>query len=395
MRIHSALALLLLAACGPVDVGGDRSDGGDVPDAAGRSDGSDTPDASDVPDAGDAPDAGEQPDAGDTPDGGFVAGDPITAPAETWTYVPFPDAKCGNGTETGIGVNLKPGATTLVVHLQGGGACWEVGACYIMKTATHVEDVVQQAVVLNESLNVSRSVLFDRLDVTNPLRDAHQVYVPYCTGDLHAGTRVQRYEALGQVRDLHHVGALNMEAYLRRLVPTMAGVERVVLAGISAGGYGTLFHWWRFQEAFGPSVRVDVLDDSGIPVSMAWDRFGTASAAWAIAWPPGCTDCATGGFSKLLPYYASTMTAPHRFGLLAFRDDNVIASYFGLQTVDIRNGLDALKAATPANQRFYLLDGTSHVLADQPGRTTSSGTTVRDWIRAFVTDDATWTHAGP
>ena len=33
-------------------------------------------------------------------------GDPITAPAETWTWVPTDGMQCGNGAATGIGVNL-------------------------------------------------------------------------------------------------------------------------------------------------------------------------------------------------------------------------------------------------------------------------------------------------
>ena len=37
----------------------------------------------------------------------ITLGEPITAPAETWTFVPFPDAHCMNGESTGIGINLS------------------------------------------------------------------------------------------------------------------------------------------------------------------------------------------------------------------------------------------------------------------------------------------------
>ena len=43
----------------------------------------------------------------------------IETPAREWTFVPFDDAFCADGTTTGIGVN--PGGR-LVIYLMGGGA---------------------------------------------------------------------------------------------------------------------------------------------------------------------------------------------------------------------------------------------------------------------------------
>lgn len=336
-----------------------------------------------------AADAGRQ-DAGQSD-----AGEPITAAAETWTYVHFPDAHCGNGTETGIGVNLEPGARTLVLFLQGGGACWEASACYVVKSASHVEDTVQSQVVLAEAQDPSLRPLFDRADAANPLRGAHQVYMPYCTGDLHAGTHVQHYELLGQSRDLHHVGAQNQDAFLRRLVPTFSQVDRVILAGLSAGGYGTQLNAWRVQRAFGPGVRVDLLDDSGIPVAMESSRFGTAMAAWLLEWPPGCADCPTQGFPALLPWNAHLLPAPSRQALLANRQDGTIALYFGLSGAEVQSGLDQLQAVAAANQRFYLLDGTAHVVLANPQQATSTGVVALDWLHQFELDGGTFSSAGP
>jgi hypothetical protein len=307
--------------------------------------------------------------------------------------VPFPEAQCGNGTETGIGVNLSPGSKTLLIFLQGGGACWEVGACYVLKSAVHVEDTVQAQTVLAEATADALKPVFDRADPTNPLRDAHQVYMPYCTGDLHQGTHVQRYELLGQTRDLHHVGALNQEAFLARLALTFPSVERVVVAGISAGGYGAALNAWRVQQAFGARVRVDLLDDSGILVAMESSRFGTAKQAWQPVWPPSCTTCAADGYPALLQSNAHDLTG--RQAYLANRQDGTIALYFGLTGDQVAAGLDAQRAAAGANQFFYLVDGTAHVVLASPQQKTSTGVVAADWLHAFETDGSTLTSVGP
>ena len=38
----------------------------------------------------------------------FTPGEPIDVAPMTWTYVNFPGAKCRDGEETGIGININP-----------------------------------------------------------------------------------------------------------------------------------------------------------------------------------------------------------------------------------------------------------------------------------------------
>ncbi len=327
----------------------------------------------------------------------------MTADADTpptsWTWLPVEGARCGNGSDTGLALRASPDAsTTLLVLVQGGGACWEVGACYGLKTAAYVEDTLGEAAIVAQAKAHSKRVLMDRDDVDNPLRDAHQAFLPYCTGDLHLGTRVQTYEALGQTRDLHHVGALNMQAFADRLATSFPDATRVVLFGLSAGGYGALFNATRFQAAFGPGVRVDVLSDGGLPIDMAWDRFAGAVKVWAPEWPAGCDDCED-GLSQVLPFLADALPAPSRVGVVSFRQDAVIAGYFGLPVDGVQQALDQQKLAAASNQRFFLADGLDHVLTDKAWTTAPSATGApisgRAWIHAFAGDDPGWDHAGP
>ena len=90
------------------------------------------PDAA-VPDAA-AFDAATVPDAAEPTDGSIgdaaVDASPITAPADTWTWVDFPESRCANDSATGLGVNLHPGATNVLVYFEGGGACSSADTCW-------------------------------------------------------------------------------------------------------------------------------------------------------------------------------------------------------------------------------------------------------------------------
>ena len=54
-------------------------------------------------------------------------GEPIQAKPNSWQWVPFPGTACADGSPTGLGVNLSPGATRAFIYFEGGGACWDYG----------------------------------------------------------------------------------------------------------------------------------------------------------------------------------------------------------------------------------------------------------------------------
>jgi Pectinacetylesterase len=328
-------------------------------------------------------------DGGGASDAGW--GQPITAPNETWTFVAFPEARCGNGISTGIAVNLTTRSKDVVLYLQGGGACWDPSTCYVLRTTAHFEDTMDEAAVLAEARQAN--YLFDRARADNPFRNASFVYVPYCTGDLHGGTAPHTYSALGQTRTGHHVGALNVAAYLSRLAPTFSGATRVWLAGASAGGFGAVINWWRVQQAFG-GVRVDVLDDSGTFVEPVAGRFEQMRDAWSLQLPPGCSAC-DAGFSNFLPHYAQA-PGSGRLALLSTTQDGVIAAYFGISGPEFEQRLAALRAAMAGEQRSYVTAGTQHVLLGQnPFPRADGGVALTDWLAQFASGDGGWSSQGP
>jgi hypothetical protein len=363
-------------------------------------------DASAPPVDGTAPSDAGPADLGPEPDGqptflhdaGYDDGGapmPFTGANETWQGVTIPGTHCGNGSPMVVGVNLTTRSNDVVVYFQGGGACWDYTTCFQLGTASHATDTLTAADVTAEASG-GTSFLFER-NAQNPFQNASYVYIPYCTGDAHAGANVATFtDTSGGSHTMHFEGAHNTELVLEAMAATRPTTTHVFLVGASAGGYGVLANWWRAQEIFA-GARVDALSDSGLPLDVPATRWRLFLSTWGFDLPPNCADCASIG--DAVPYYARTMQPPHRFGLLAFLNDSVIPGFYGESAGGIRIGLLALRMQTQQtqNMRTFYVDMQGHVLMQTPDNLTAgaSGPTVRAWITQFATDDPAWTDVGP
>lgn len=352
--------------------------------------------------AGPAPSASTDPtvpsganDGGVVDDGapGIALGEPIVAAPGTWTWVPFADSACANGSPTGIGVN--PGAgKRLVLYLEGGGACWSALSCYTLETATYVSAGYGKKDFDAQSSTFTRGV-FDRTLADNPFKDDSFVYVPYCTGDVHAGDKEVDHEG----KLTKHVGRRNLDAFLKRVVPTFAGVDRVVLSGSSAGGFGAAFNFGRVQRAFGTAKRVDLVDDSGPPFPASQSAY---LAEWQAAWdlasaaPPGCSACA-GDPAAALPYYL-TAYPKARFALLSYVDDSVIPQFYSMGSAQFSSALNELVATTfdpSSNARAFIVAGSGHTMLRSASPAASGTVPLWRWLTTMMDDTATWSTARP
>ncbi len=322
-------------------------------------------------------------------------GQPITTPKEQWSWVPFDNAFCANGSTTGIGANITDKSSKVVIYLMGGGACWNDLTCYGVKTAVNIESGYGEAQFESDAKNLNGS-LFDRTDPDNPLKDASYFFVPYCTGDVHAGDNP---DAVYGGKPTKHVGFANMKAFLSRIVATFPGAERVLLSGSSAGGFGAGFNWWQTQQAFG-GVRVDLLDDSGPPLPSPY-LSQSLEGQWRAAWnlnatlPEGCAECQT-DLSAIFGFYAEKLPK-NRAALLSYTHDQVIASYYQIPQSQVAEGLAALATEldTYENTRYYYVDGNSHVLLGDPAGVSQNGVVLKTWITQMVTDDSAWKNVKP
>ena len=329
-----------------------------------------------------------------------------------WQYVPIDGSQCMNGTPTGIGVNLGTSGD-LVIYMEGGGACFNDDTC---KHAAHPNGWGPSDFAVN--IGPYNIGLFDRLDDANPFHDATFVFVPYCTGDVHAGSKP---DGMG---GRTFVGYLNVGHILDYLVPKSTAVTRVIVAGSSAGGFGALMNYDRTQTAFG-ATPVHLLDDSGPPLA---DMYLTPCLqkmfrdAWNLdaALPAGCTACQQadgGGLLNALGYLADAHP-DRRMGIVTSNRDGTIRSFYSYGYPDCQSGATNYQLmdesvynagitdmrdralAGHSNFRVYTKDSVDHVWLLYEPETISphadgSGVHLADWLHDMMDEGADWKSVAP
>ena len=319
-------------------------------------------------------------------------GSAMSAPEKTWTFVPFADAACDDSSTTGVGISLSTSSNGVLIFLNGGGACWDEVTCLDLNGAVHGPFGATQFNGTVGALNASW--IFNRADATNPFKDYSFVFVPYCTGDWHAGNNIVQYRG----RPYRHTGFANMSAFLNRIVPTFPAAGPVFLAGTSAGGYGAAFNWWQTQQRFG-STRVHMIDDSGpfMPPDTVYPDVA-AEQARRLNWnldatlPAGCLGCAS-SLDKIFNFYTKAFPN-NRAALVSHTEDLTVAGYYGITPGLFTTGLlELVTAQIRPNPKFrsFLISGSGHSsLKNSPQSAASGGVGLSTFITQMVNDDPAW-----
>jgi hypothetical protein len=324
--------------------------------------------------------------------------DPIAglAPGE-WTWVPFADSACEDGSPTGVAVSQGTGPD-LLVFLNGGGACWDYLTCFVLDLATRGPFGEAEFEALRDSA-LPGSIL-DRTLPGNPYADASYVFVPYCTGDVHAGDRVATYTGATGPRTYHHVGHRNLLTFLPRLVATWPAPRRLVVAGASAGGFGALLNHDTLRRRW-PSAQGLLIDDSGPPLQGA-DVSPDLTAAWRASWGtdalllPLCGEACRTSFAPAITAVAARWPQD-RLALLSSLQDLVIASYFQLSAARFQAALlgTASDVLAPLpNARFYFVPGNGHTMLGDPAAF-AQGEPLLGWLAAQASGDPGWVSQQP
>ncbi|MFT3925990.1 MAG: pectin acetylesterase-family hydrolase [Myxococcales bacterium] len=363
------VGLASVAACSSSDPAAEASelDAGDTHDASPHADGA----------------AGHDADGADADMPEF---DPLDTPLDQWTFLPIAGATCANGTATGVGVNRSSDTDNLVIMLEGGGACWDQDTCFVRKSAVHIEDTYDAA--LFDSDFASKQPATKR-DPNNPVSLGTQILVPYCTGDLHAGTVSRAYGS----KSVHHVGGLNIDAILARLRQGVQAPKTVWLLGSSAGGYGATLNLQKVERAF-PEAQVHMLADSAPLLTPAGGLWSTWQSAWNLQLPDTCGDC-TERFGGVIDAIAED-DRHGRIGLLAYQQDAVIGLFFGFDGPSEQTKISELLTQSygHADTRFFIANGTSHVMLASPGTQSAQAKTVlQDWLVGWILGPPLWLNA--
>lgn len=213
---------------------------------------------------------------------GFNPGD-----YDNWQKVDVPvetGAICGNGSPYKFFVSRVPDSNNTVFYFEGGGACWDYESCSGQAGIRGArnpngipDDYVQNINLLDfqNSSNLAQAAVSPLIYTHHPYNqfktgEWNMVYVPYCTGDIYVGDKVEVYEdPTGQNPDLvwHHNGLRNVQAVVSWVKNNLKKPKQMLAAGCSAGSVGALLNYSKLAQDMDSNYNY-LLDDSG-PLFMA------------------------------------------------------------------------------------------------------------------------------
>jgi hypothetical protein len=192
---------------------------------------------------------------------------PAVGQAQTdWEYTGLSAIQCREGAASGIAVRRAPvQSKRMVIFMQGGGACFDQETCDNNPKSFTPDDLTK---LRGKQLN---SGIFYRGAPDNAFADYHQAFIPYCSGDMHAGD-MKKGDApktvAGVATSQVFAGAANALIYFNEIVRQFSyelsqpGAE-LMLIGQSAGGWGAMFNASRLQAMIPSTVRFILVDESG------------------------------------------------------------------------------------------------------------------------------------
>lgn len=252
------------------------------------------------------------------------------------------------------------GSESLVLFLQGGGACWSAFCLAV----TGAPEGVPKVDILNPELEA------------NPTRDWNAVYVPYCDGSFFVGD-AEHDDNINEKGTRFHRGLANLTGAFEVASMRFPNPKRVLLSGSSGGAYGLLMAGALLRHYY-PDTELIIMADSGIGIAHDGDPayitlpLEEFNALRLI--PDDCEECIVSGHLTGLVSWFLKHDPTVRIGLYSSWYDSVLANVF-LQ-IPPEAFADALKAQTdliaeayPNRFRRFITDGTQHtsLIADATG----------------------------
>ena len=291
--------------------------------------------------------------------------------AAGWVPItPGGDAVCARGTPYTF-FNRPADPSKLLIFFEGGGACWNDATC--APNSGLFDEVVEGG----EAANYSQGI-FDPANPENPLAGYSTVFVSYCTGDYHLGTKTVDYST-GTVQ---HKGFVDATAALNWTFANYPRPKDVVVAGCSAGAIGSIYYAPTIARRY-RSAALTQFGDAGVGViNPDWGGFDV----WGVRNRRAAPDQYVSSL-----YASAARSYPRdRFGQYTTYNDSVQTNYYTLMGAVIAWPL-AMDASLTPLQRYhnfadYVAPGGDHCLSVTPGFYSQNvnGVRFRDWFAALM-----------
>ncbi len=335
-------------------------------------------------------------------DSGEVVEPVVLGPDDTWTWVDVPGSLCMDGSMSGFGIYPSSKSKKLLIFMQDGGACFNTTTCAgVFNPDGYGAD--KFAGFSGPGGQGSRGIFAKDNDL-NAFKDYSMIYVPYCSGDIHAGSRTELND-YGKIS----LGYENYQKYLNTFYAAFLDVEQVVVSGSSAGGFGAVVNFDQTAEKFDIS-NIHLLDDSAPPLSDTYNTPALQSHLrdqWELgpSMPEDCTDCegANGGGLGNFTTFLARKYPESRFGYIQSYRDGTMKLFFGFgnpfpngaplddatMTAAVKELRD-VKFAEDDNLHMYSIDSGEHVKLYDNSDSISGGVSLKQWLKDFESGAASW-----
>lgn len=313
----------------------------------------------------------------------------------------LPGALCGDGTKAYFTVTLREGADSLIVYLNGGGACWSEATC----TNTQFVTTISRPKASNDWTHGQG--LWNSKDKENPFASHYNIIsVPYCTGDAHTGSKVQNYGTAEKPFIVHHQGYKNILLALNAAKHLFPHPRRAVFMGSSSGGIGVTYHLRNFVTAY-PHVATYVINDGGTPFE---PPFVNDKAYTHVLGSWGAYETFPEQFRESLSTFGQVWDFNRiqfpkvRFGFVHSYGDKVMTGFaqaLGASTPlhavrdMLVNASEKYMGNKTSNQKVFYLNDYDHVRLGTPlEKQNSAGKNLKVWVSEMVNDVA-WDNVRP
>ncbi|HSQ01015.1 MAG TPA: pectin acetylesterase-family hydrolase [Candidatus Dormibacteraeota bacterium] len=269
----------------------------------------------------------------------------------------------------------------VLLYLEGGGACWNNDSCWVTPTAKLTADPSFGAGI------------FELDNPANPFKDWNIVYAPYCDGSVFGGDNLALYDS----RPTYHHGVQNLSAAVTAMRAAFPDPSQIVVAGSSAGGYGTYTGYGVTRVAF-PDTPIVTLNDSGPGLQNPDDTaaINDRLSNWRFQQfvPPSCTRC--GEQLTYLTEWGLERDPDLRVGYFSNLRDVIIRTFNGLSAdayeALLRQVTDDIHGRQPERFKRFFVQGESHTILELPGFYTLAigDTRIDEWTADLLDDGPRW-----
>jgi hypothetical protein len=276
----------------------------------------------------------------------------------------------------------------LLIHFQGGGACWNNINCDLKRRPTYDPTV-------DDDDQPKQVGVFDFANPENPFKDFTVVFVPYCTADVHLGNRLVTYsdppDNSGRVStfQIHHEGYPNAMAAVSWAFANILSPKIVFVSGVSAGAIASPFFAAVVAERYKKSRIIQLGDGAGgyrtPTVTKLLENWGALDVIRRT--PPYLKEQGPINFETLYTVAARNLPSLKFSQFNTVEDDTQLSflRLIGVEGVSLEQLIEQNYAdirKTYPSFRTFTAPGKTHTVLSRPEFYTLrvNGIRVRDWV---------------